>query len=408
MNKHLHPIVHRLIITGLALVMLLSVPINTASALTYKAIQDAKFSKAWYLRNDKATACNTSSSSTTLVGSKDADKVFNFLTASGRLKPFQAAGVMGNMTAESGIQPQRLEGTKSGTITPAEKVTSGGWGLVQWTPASKFIKTNNPISKANDLAVQLNFLWNQLEGTGPEAEKQAGDDIKATTNIEDATTAFQGNKKVGGKYYGFERPDDQAKTLPDRIASAKNILREQGGGGGGGGGGGSCGSPSNSTGAVADAIKLAMDYSWPAYHKVPYITMKPSYAAAVTAAKANGEYIGGIKYPGVDCGGFVTRVMRNSGADPNYNWGPKNPKQGPTSAQQAYMSSSPKYKKLGTQTSTAGLQPGDIAINDTHTYMYVGKQTGFGGNSASASLDGRAPMASAAYFSNFQWYRLIQ
>jgi len=58
--------------------------------------------------------------------------------------------------------------------------------------------------------------------------------------------------------------------------------------------------------------------------------------------------------------------------------------------------------------STADMRPGDIAIRDGHTYMYVGKQPGFGTKIASASLDGRAPMAGSETPADpsYQWFRL--
>lgn len=181
---------------------------------------------------------------------------------------------------------------------------------------------------------------------------------------------------------------------------------------GGATGGGGC-----SGAAIAgNAVQTAINYAWPTYHNPPYLTMKPSYAAAISKAQGSNEYVGGGSNPGIDCGGFITRVMRDSGADPDYNWGPGSPKQGNTEAQQAYMDAHPeKYDKLGAVTDTKTLLPGDIAINSTHTYMYVGKQTGFSGNSVSASYSEtgdswRSPMASNAYFSNdagpFIWYRL--
>ncbi len=185
---------------------------------------------------------------------------------------------------------------------------------------------------------------------------------------------------------------------------------------GGGTGGSSDGCDSTGSGTIAAAVQKAIDYSWPDYHAAPYLKMKPSYKTAINKAVGNGEYVGGNGNPGVDCGGFVTRVMRDSGADPNYNWGPHNSQQGATPAQQAYMDAhSDKYEKLGAISNTSKLQPGDIAINSEHTYMYVGKQSGFNGNSASASVSftgdsWRTPMASTAYFSNsagaFIWYRL--
>jgi hypothetical protein len=181
--------------------------------------------------------------------------------------------------------------------------------------------------------------------------------------------------------------------------------------------GGSAPDSCDSSGAViGNAIQTAINYAWPDYHHAPYLIMKASYKAAIDKAVANHEYVGGLSHPGVDCGGYITRVMRDSGADPNYNWGPHDSRQGATPAQQAYMDAHPeKYQNLGNLSSTSTLQPGDIAINSEHTYMYVGKQPGFNGNSASASVsftgDGwRTPMASNAYFTNgagsFTWYRL--
>lgn len=169
-----------------------------------------------------------------LIGSENAEKVFNFFIAKG-YKPFQAAGIIGNMAVESGVEPQRLQGTPPGTKTPAETFSgSAGWGIVQWTPGSKMIDTFNPKSEANDLGNQLEFLWKQLEGGGPLPEKQAGDDLKSTTNMPDAVLAFQGNQKVGGKYFGFERPEDQSGTVSIRTDAAKAALAKYGSGSAGG------------------------------------------------------------------------------------------------------------------------------------------------------------------------------
>jgi D-alanyl-D-alanine carboxypeptidase len=179
--------------------------------------------------------------------------------------------------------------------------------------------------------------------------------------------------------------------------------------------------PDNLNQAVpGSAVKTAINYAWPDYHPANYCTERETYKEAIKKARANGEYTGGdcdSAHIGIDCGGFITRVMRDSGTDPNYNWGPSNPKQGNTVAQQAYLEAqvtAGKYEKVKPTAIEAGittgdLQPGDIAINGTHTYMYVGKQSGFHGNSASASFQiWRAPMASNAYGldGEFTWYRL--
>lgn len=175
-------------------------------------------------------SANSSSCSVNLSGSENAEKIFNFFRAKD-LTAEQAAGILGNMSHESGLEPQRQEAIFDRKI-PAESYPDpagkSGWGIVQWTPGSKFININNPISSANDLGVQLEFLWNQLEGKGPLPEKQAGDDVKSATTIEDAVRAFQGDDKIGGRYHGFERPADEEATLSDRISSARSYLAQYG------------------------------------------------------------------------------------------------------------------------------------------------------------------------------------
>ena len=134
-----------------------------------------------------------------------------------KLPSHQIAGIIGNMTAESSVQPQRLQGTKPGVITPAESVNPGtdlGWGLVQWTPARKIINTFPEKSQANSINNQLDFLWKQLSGQTASPEKSAGDQLKATKTVVEATEVFA--KK-------YERPaaESLAKSLKDRVSSAE-------------------------------------------------------------------------------------------------------------------------------------------------------------------------------------------
>ncbi len=161
---------------------------------------------------------------------------------------------------------------------------------------------------------------------------------------------------------------------------------------------------------LGDAVQTAIKYSWPEHHQADYLKLKPEYQVAIQRAVSKHEYVGGGAHPGVDCGAFVTRVMRDSGADPSYNQA-----NGDTIAQKDYMDAHPeKYQKLQGVSGTNNLQPGDIAINSSHAYMYVGNQDDFKGDAASASFGGtgggwRAPMASNTYgFSEFNWYRLVQ
>lgn len=166
---------------------------------------------------------------------------------------------------------------------------------------------------------------------------------------------------------------------------------------------GSCG---GNTGGLTGTV---LSYAWPEYHPAPYVTLKPEYATAVQTARLKGEYIGGINYPGVDCGGFITRVMLDSGFEPGYNYGGKiSAGAGSVGGGQAPWLQS-HWQLLGTISSSSQLQPGDVAIKKdmSHTFMYVGTVPGFGGKIASASLDERAPMAGSddVTSSEFEWFR---
>ncbi|MHC5375381.1 phage tail tip lysozyme [Enterococcus sp. LJL120] len=64
-----------------------------------------------------------------------AKEIWDYLTNRGWSKE-STAGVLGNMQSESGIIADRWEGDRIGNM-------SGGYGLVQWTPATKYINWAN-------------------------------------------------------------------------------------------------------------------------------------------------------------------------------------------------------------------------------------------------------------------------
>lgn len=161
------------------------------------------------------------------------------------------------------------------------------------------------------------------------------------------------------------------------------------------------------SGSFSEVIK---SYAWPEYHPPQYIKRQPAWAKVADDPKSH--YIGGAVrgVKGIDCGGFVTTTMRNSGIDPNYNPG-KGPTGSPVdqNSQWGYLDKT--WEKL-TVNSTRDLEPGDVAINSSHTFMYVGEIDGFDDVFASASFSsdgtgGRAPMAGQgdAMTGNYTWYR---
>lgn len=350
-------------------------------------------------------------SSNNLIGNSNGEKVFNYFRGRG-LSDIQAAGIVGNIAVESGFDPERIQGKNigEGSKNPRD-AGSSGWGLIQWTPGSKVITaakdaglSDRPI---HDLATQLDLVWGHMQNKPPITKGSFSiPEFKKITDVEKAVNYFE------DKIEGAGTPN-----YPDRYTAARLALEEYGGNA-------STSSSSTSTrstvsdcggdSAVAgNAVKTALNYAWPEYHAPNYLKLKPSYQKAVDTAVSKGKYVGGGPNPGVDCGGFVTRVMQDSGLDPDYGGG------GNTESQEKHLVESGKYKKINNPTS-ADLPPGAIAISSDyggdgggHTYIYVGKQAGFETQVASASYSPsntswRAPMAGHELVAdpNYNWYVL--
>jgi hypothetical protein len=324
-----------------------------------------------------------------LSGNNNAQKAFNYFATSGFTKE-QAAGIVGNMIHESGVEPARLQGTPSGRVTnPNVAVgSSAGWGIVQWTPAGKMIKPsrNAGVDDATiaSLQYQLDFLRKQLNGETAIPEKNAGDQVKAAKDVESAAVAF-------GRYYErFAGSDDLSNSrYAERKTAAKQVLSTFGGGVPDAGTGGGCGAGSGNIAAVAKSL------AWPStgHDSQPYAkAANDPYKANFFRYNKSAKSAGDVAW--TDCGRFVATVMHMSGADPDY----------PdvyTPTQENYLRTSGKYE-VHDDWDVSKLQPGDILIGPGHTYLFVGPWAN-GHNSASASLDGpnpgpgHVPEASNAY-----------
>lgn len=377
-------------------VLLFTTQLTSNYALAYDTNFYSSNDILFYDPDASAPACG--SASTSLNGAANLEQIYNFLLGKG-LSDVQAAGAVGNIAIESHGDPTVVQGG-SHTNNPSTLTTSGhAYGIIQWDPGAKIVSTaKNAGVTGNiyELSTQLNILWWNLTDTTPTGTKNFISQYKSVTDVTKATEMFVA--KVEGT----------TSAIPDRVAAAKLALSY-------------LKNPSVSvtsgtssadcSGSVAgSAVQTAVNYAWPTFHSAPYLVMKPSYAAATAVAQAAGKYVGGGIHPGVDCGGFVTRVMQDSGVDPNYNL--KSP--GGTVSQWNYMVASGKYTEIHPKTTT-DMQPGDIAINSDHTYMYVGKVDGFSSTTASSSystsgLSWRTPMAGAEAPAdpNYHWFRKVQ
>lgn len=368
-----------------------------------------------YFNPESAQPCEPSSGGVVLGGRDNLEKIFNFMLSKG-LSREQAAGVVGNVSQESGGNPTA---TQSGPETDDPSVfgTAVGvgkaWGIIQWDAGGRVLEYQRRAGVSGniaDLATQLEIVWWHMTTETPTSRKNFINEYKLITDVTQATIAYEKGMTAAG-----------TPMMENRIAAARLALADFTGA--------VSTSPATTTSvgvldcdqvgngaAAGNVVQTALNYAWEDQRDPPYTEKKPAYEAAVTKAVSEGRYVGGDEYPGVDCGGFITLVMQDSGVDPDYN--NTSTYKGNTIAQQGYLDNSGKYTKLVVN-STADLRPGDIAISNNlavtgrHTYMFVGDQPGFETQVASASVSyddrgWRAPMAGyeTPADKNYDWYRL--
>ncbi len=153
-------------------------------------------------------------------------------------------------------------------------------------------------------------------------------------------------------------------------------------------------------------ISYVRRFVWPEWHAAPFTDRMPDYAEAVKTRQSKGLYVGGSVdgVSGIDCGGFVTTILNESGFAPEYNYygkisdGASNVGYG----QVPYVRSHPEQWELVNPDwntpipDESVLSPGDVAYthcNETnietsacgHTYLYIGEVDGFQTHIASAS-----------------------
>lgn len=154
---------------------------------TYICVSDAKAlaELRWGKMSGDADFTNavSSSSTTTTTSKKDlsenAQQVYNYFKSYG-YSDAACAAILGNMEAESGIVPQKLESHYDRNYTFEEACAlvdegqieplKSGWGLVQWTPCTKIrynANGSNAIQRVsgdrNSISVQCEILRKGLE-----------------------------------------------------------------------------------------------------------------------------------------------------------------------------------------------------------------------------------------------------
>ncbi len=355
----------------------------------------------------------------TVAGGTAEEKIWSGLTSF--LTPEQAAGIMGNFVSESGLNPARHETSAINKYQNFDLSSNPdipyGIGIAQWSKSRRISVYNFIKSRAPELIKYLDDGQTYGRLSGAEFVEKAGEEVanqlislelefmrdeinntysgfKNTTNVRDATEYF---------LVHFENPKNpNMASHPNRLPQAEDIYNRLSGKTievhATTSGDPDCTNASDITtsGDAGSLQSLVMEYAWDTYHSAVFTDRKPAYAEAITRRLASGKYVGGSVngVAGIDCGGFVTTLMQESGFAPDYNSG-----NGNTAIQETWVRTNG-WQLLnanpGTPVDTSVLQPGDVAFTTGHTFVYVGNIPGFHSNIASASYgneSGRAPMA---------------
>jgi LysM repeat protein len=159
-----------------------------------------------------------------LIRSNNEEKIWNYLYTKIR-NAYGVSALMGNLFAESGLNPKNLENTYENRLGYSDEEycnvvdngtynnfikDSAGWGLAQWTYHSRKQNLLNYAKSKNrsigDLEMQLDFLYKELS----ESYKSVLAALKNATSIKEASNVV---------LFKFEAPADQGVTVQNKRAS---------------------------------------------------------------------------------------------------------------------------------------------------------------------------------------------
>ena len=159
-------------------------------------------------------------------------RIWNYLKSKG-LNDFGVAGLMGNLYAESALNPKNLQQTfekklgytdatytdsvDNGTYTNFVK-DSAGYGLAQWTYWSRKENLLNFAQAAGksigDLDMQLDFLWKELN-----------DGYRGVLEVlRNATSVLEASNEI---LFKFERPANQGISVQEKRAGYGQVYYDK-------------------------------------------------------------------------------------------------------------------------------------------------------------------------------------
>ena len=180
---------------------------------------------------------NSSNMSSTTTNSGNVGKtIWDYLISKGYTRA-GAAGIMGNIYAESGLNPSNIQNTFEKKLGSDDVYTgkinnksysksqfagdSAGYGLAQWTYKTRKKKlyeaTIEKGKSINDLNAQLDYLVNELASD----YSRVNNKLKSTSSINDASDAM---------LLDFEKPAGAEGKKSERRSYSQNMLNQYGSG----------------------------------------------------------------------------------------------------------------------------------------------------------------------------------
>lgn len=154
---------------------------------------------------------NSSIVTTTLTGSENKEIAFNYFISKG-FSPQQSAGIVGNLIAESGVNPKRVQNTKTpegdrDNITVDNRT---GYGIAQWTSSGRqqglvTLARSRGMLIEGDIALQLDYLMQELTVSYSSVYEA----MKLAPDLRTASDIFMTK---------FERPKDQSESAKQKRA----------------------------------------------------------------------------------------------------------------------------------------------------------------------------------------------
>lgn len=158
------------------------------------------------LSDTMGSSSNSSTSSSTLTGSNNAEQIWNYLKSQG-MSNVGIAGIMGNLAQESGLRADNVQNhmgyedaeyvaaIKSGEISREEFINDKrGFGIAQWTYHSRKAKLYDTLGPQNidSLGGQLAFMFDEMGSDLVNRMNNAG-------SVSEATDIFQYSYERAGK-----------------------------------------------------------------------------------------------------------------------------------------------------------------------------------------------------------------